>query len=240
MSLFLGVDTGVREFDDAWARTAVAGVGLGSGALWVLGHVSMSIGTPLALVDGLTGPRMPRPWLGARGLTVVAGLFVLVAVLVHLDSRSTAGRAATAAQLLGALAVAGLLVGLATTRAGLPVPRRADVVAPAPALLLAGAATAKLATDLCPPSWLGVALGIVVVVVIAVLVRRWSRAPRWGRTEAASLAAGALLAWCVVGFLAPAVPGVDPGARYTHNAVALALAVALAVATVRCPPRAPG
>jgi hypothetical protein len=136
-------------------------------------------------------------------------------------------------QLLGAFAVAGLLVWLATTRAGAPVPPRADSVAPTPALLLAGAAAAKLGTDLCPPSWLGMILVLAVVTVAAVLVRRWSRATRWGRDEAAALAAGALLAWCVVGFVAPAVPGVDPGARYAHNAVALALAVAIAAATLR-------
>jgi hypothetical protein len=238
MSMFLGVDTGVPEFDDAWARTAVAGVGLGSAGLWVLGHVVMSVGTPLALVDGLMGGGMPRPWLGRRALTVVAALFVAVAVLVHLDTRSTTGRVATVPQLLGALTVAGLLVWLATTRAGAPVPRRADAVAPAPALLLVGAAAAKLATDLCPPSWLGVGLALAVVAVAAVAVRRWSRAPGWGRTEAAALAAGALLAWCLVGFLAPAVPGVDPGARYVHNTVALALAASIAVATLRRPRRA--
>jgi hypothetical protein len=64
------------------------------------------------------------------------------------------------------------------------------------------------------------------------------RAPDWAEREVAALAAGALLAWTVVGLLAPDLPGVEPLHRYLHNAAFAVAAVAIVVAVLRGRPGA--
>ena len=76
------------------------------------------------------------------------------------------------------------------------------------------------------------------LVAAAVLVARAARAPDWAERQAAALAAGALLAWTVVGFLAPDLPGVEPLHRYLHNVAFALAAVAIVAAVLRGWPRA--
>ena len=62
-----------------------------------------------------------------------------------------------------------------------------------------------------------------------------ARSPVWSARHSAALAAGALLAWTVVGFLAPDLPDVVPLHRYLHNAAFALVAGAVAAAVLRSP-----
>jgi hypothetical protein len=198
---------------------------------WIGGHVVMSIGTPLALADWFAPDLRGRPWLGRIGIGVTAALFVSAAALIHLDQRGDASL--TWWWPAGAGAVATLLACLAFTPLGRPLRRIPGRTAPRAAWLIAGAFAGKLTLETLPARWPGVVVAWLLLVATAVLVARAARAPDWAERQAAALAAGALLAWTVVGFLAPALPGVEPLDRYLHNAAFALVAVAVVVAVLR-------
>jgi hypothetical protein len=235
MSLFLSVDTGVPAFDEAFTPTLVGllGVSAAASTTWVGGHVVMSIGVPVALVHWAWPRWAGRPWLGPRGLAVMASLVLGAAALIHADQRSVQGGGPSKAQLVGATVVAGALVALALSRIGRPLPTTTQRVPPRALWLLCGAFAVKLTAELVPPTWLGVSVVWVLAAGTVVSVARLSVSGHWRDGQPAALAAGALLAWVVIGFLAPAVPGVDPTNRLVHNLVFGVLAVLLAIVVVR-------
>ena len=238
LSLFLGPQTGIAVFDRAGAATMIgATVSAAMATTWIGGHVVMSIGTPLALADWFAPSLRGRPWLGRWGIVVVAALFLGAAVLIHVDQRGDASLAWWLPA--GAGAVAALLAGLAFTPLGRPLRRIPGRTATRAGVLVAGAFAGKLALEVLPATWPGVLGAWLLLAAAAVLVARAARAQDWAEREAAALAAGALLAWTVVGFLAPDLPGVEPLHRYLHNAAFAVAAVAIVVAVLRGRPLAP-
>jgi hypothetical protein len=77
---------------------------------FVANHVIASIAGPIALVEGLAGSRGREPWLGRPMIVVATLLYVGASALVYADMLSAEDDHASAAQLVGAGAVAVLLV----------------------------------------------------------------------------------------------------------------------------------
>jgi hypothetical protein len=234
LSLFLGPQTGVPAFDNAGTATSVvAGVSVYAATTWICGHVMMTIGTPLALFDWAAPGLRGRPWLGPFGIGVTAILFAIAAVLIHFDQRGTAS--VPGWDLAGAGAMAALLAALAFTPLGRPLRRAPSRTAPPASWLLAGAFLGKLTLDLLPATWLGVAIAWALLTAGVAIIVYVARSPAWSARHSAALAAGALMAWTLVGFLAPNLPDVEPLHRYVHNAAFAIAACAVAVAVLRSP-----
>ncbi|WP_051639835.1 hypothetical protein [Cellulomonas sp. URHE0023] len=218
---------------DSWAQelgpTLVAPLGVsGSFALnFLLGHVIWSIGAPIALVESFDRRSGRQPWLGAPGIVVLTVLWVLASLAVWSDIRGDGSDQASAGQLVGAVAVAGVLVVVACTfgRRRLPPPTASRV--PGPVAVLGLAFVAFAGYEAIPASWLGVAVGILILLVTAVVLTRWSRSASWGARHVAAVAGAAVVARALVGFASVASTTPRPPGGYAQNTVLLILALAL-------------
>ncbi|MGD7787711.1 hypothetical protein ACQCX2_05250 [Propionibacteriaceae bacterium Y1700] len=229
----------VGYWDDLRLPTLIEpwGISAFTTTTWVFGHVVMSISVPLALLDGLVPRIRGRSLLGPLGMIITGVLFVLAAIMVHLDGRHLYGSAPTLGQTLAVLGVVGLLALLGLSRWGRTIPRRRPVPVPEPrpvprwAAFVLGA-VGVAATNLVPPTWLGVAIVWAVVLSGVIMICLLVRSGRWPQGTGVALAAGALVATTAVAFAAPVPLGVSPVAKYAQNAVLLILVVAVAAAAV--------
>ncbi len=57
----------IDYWDDIMSSTLIGGVSAYALTTWVLGHALMSVGAPLAVVEGLLPAGRDRPWLGRTG-----------------------------------------------------------------------------------------------------------------------------------------------------------------------------
>jgi hypothetical protein len=181
---------------------------LGVSAHWAMtpvgGHAVWSIAVPIAVVETLVPERRTTPWLGRTGLTVTAVVFVLGATVIFQDQ--TRQFLATVPQMAGTVAVTAALVTAAfavgrrpSSAAGRPW-HAVDRPAPRPWLVAAVALVAANLFFVRPESWLGVAIGMVLVAATTVVVARWSRRPGWSNAHRLALAGGALTAYAWDGF----------------------------------------
>lgn len=209
------------------ARVEPAGFGAYAGVTWVLGHVTMSIGAPLALAEAAFPGIRGRTLLGRAGVAGWSAAFLAVAVLVHVSEAGTYDVSPSAGQYAGAVAVVASLMVLAASRGGAPLAkvagRRAPGVVGTGVVGFLGMAT----LDLVPASWPGVVVLAAVAAALAALVGRWSRSARWGWPQVAALAWAALLERTLVGFVAPIPAGVDVTGEVLHSVVLLVLVSAL-------------
>lgn len=175
--------------------------GLGISAVYalsfVVGHVVVSIGAPIALIETYAVRLGPRPWLGRVGLSVVAALYVLASVLNHADVVANDGHGFRAApwQTGFAVALILLLVTLALTRRRTSGPEAAGP-APGgvpPAWAVAIAAFLAYLLWLPQESWAGVAVALVVLPLVTVVLTRLSRRAGWEARHRFALAAGVVL-----------------------------------------------
>lgn len=205
------------------ARIEPAGFGAYAGATWVLGHVTMSVGAPLALAEAAFPGIRGRTLLGRAGIAGWSAAFLAVAVLVHVSEAGTYNVDPSTGQYAGAVVVVVALTLLAASRVGAPLAavagRRSPGVLGAGLVGFLGMAT----LDLVPASWAGVVVLALVAGSIGVLVGRWARSGRWGWRHVAALAWAALLERTLVGFLAPVPAGVDLTGKVLHSVVLLVL-----------------
>ena len=234
LSLFTEHETDVTGWDELWSPTSVPllGISVHSGIAWALGHVVMSIGVPIALLEALAPKLRGRSLLGREGLVVVVILWLASAALVHSDSRGP-GSTPHPAQVAGVLAVAIGLVLLARTRFGRPVRRRVERRAWGTIPTVGLGLATMLAVDLPPPTWIGLVLLVVVVLGIGVVVALAARSAAWGLPQVTGLASGALVERALVGFVAPLAPGVEMIAKLAQSAVLLALVVVVVILAIR-------
>lgn len=229
--------TGYRDIPywaDMAAPTYLAPIGLSVylAVSFVGGHVILSIGSPVVLVETLSGRRRHRPWLGPVALVVVALLYAAACGLVAKDAYDTGEASATWGQLVGSAAVAvGLVV--AAVRLG---HRPALIVpgpVPRPALVVGAAALAMLGWVAIPPTRLGTAtvvlLGLGAIGTVQLLARRGD----WGQRHELALASGALVAAGGFAFLTTPIGDVSDAEKYGHNVALLALVVLLCAAAAR-------
>ncbi|MGP9843313.1 hypothetical protein [Brachybacterium sp. 107] len=214
---------------------------------WTTGHLMMSVGAPLALVHALAPAHRGRPLLGRLGIPAVLLAGTVIGVQVHIDGRRIFDYVPSFGQVVGVLAVITVLAGLALSPLGKTtrhVQRSEQVTAalhaPDPpartvsaALVVTAGATAKVAIDLLPPTWLGVAILLTVVAAMSFALRWCSSTRRWGPREVGMLGAGVIIGAILIGFLSPLPAGVTLTEKIVQGMVLLGAAVAAMTLVLR-------
>ncbi|HEU5127664.1 MAG TPA: hypothetical protein VFU12_06715 [Glycomyces sp.] len=194
---------------------------------FVGGHVVFSFAAPVALAEAWSPRRAAASWLGPIGIAVAAGAYAVTAAAIITDPESQSGSPAQ-------LAVSGATVAAFIAAAALLGRRRRSAPAGArrsPALpAVATAVVAAAVPDFFGQGWAGLsahlALNAALCVVIVRAVRRGGWTPWHGAAVAtAFLAVRGLLAFTYF----PLIGDVEPGPKYAHNAVMLAVVVIAAV-----------
>ena len=192
---------------------------------FVGGHVILSIGSPIALVETLVPSRRYERWLGPVVLWVVIALYAAACALVLKDAYATGEASATWAELLASslvvvwLVVAAFVVG---QRPALIVPGSV----PRPLLVWAAALVAMIGWVAIPPTRIGTALVALLALGAVVIVWRWSHRSAWGQPHVLALASGAVIAAGCFAFLTTPIGEVSHSEKYGHN-IALLAGVAL-------------
>lgn len=201
-------------------------------------HTVWSIGTPIALAEGLTPARRTTPWLRRGGLTIAAVLFTVGGVATALGSHHNDRFVAPWPRLLVAGIVAAALVVVA-----LRLPRRPEsqsVVAqvgsaPSPWLVLVAALLAGglfMAADKLP-TWVGVAIAVLDLAAALFAVLAWSRRAGWDGRHRLALASGALLVYAGHSFTTHPLSGDGPVVTPVSHAVFASAALVLIAIEVR-------
>ncbi len=225
---------------------------LGIGAPWTVQvlvmHTVWSIAVPIALVEALAGPRRTVPWLGRRGLALVAALFVGGLVLNVLISVMLFRFVAAPFQLAGTAFLVLLLVagGLSFGRCAPLAPGGEERRAPSPWLVGAASLVGSSIFRLLPlpgwwsrqllgswPAWLLVGLVALLTVGMGAAVTAWSRRRGWGEAHRLALAGGALLTYAWAAFPQQPVLPADPAVDLLGNALFALGAVVLLLLTAR-------
>lgn len=230
------------------AQVPALGISAYHAQAFIAGHAIWSISVPIAIVESLVHARRTTPWLGLPGLAVTGVVFVLGSALIFSYLRSTTGFLASAPQLAGAAGVTVALVAFAFA-----LPRRhgpaSDRPAPRPAQVGVVAFVTSSAFVARPESWLGVALGIVLLAAMAVLISHWSRRAGWATAQRLALAGGALLTYGWVAFVLLPMAGNASTVNLVGQAALVVAAITLLVltsrrivacASVECPSRSHG
>nr|MDT0657820.1 hypothetical protein [Micromonospora sp. DSM 115978] len=201
--------------------------------IFLVGHTVWSIAVPIALVESFTPAHRTTPWLGRFGLLLTAVVFAAGCGFIFYDHQVTEDFLPQQRQLLGTAGLILLLVVLAflvrRTR------NRPATGRPAPDPWLVGG-VAFLAGSLfwrIPEDRTGIALGVLLVLVLAVAVLRWSRRPGWDARHRLALAAGAVLTYCWFAFTIPPMLGTAGTVDLIGNAVFGAAAILLLLAAGR-------
>lgn len=209
--------------------------GLDVSLYWTLaflsGHVVASIATPIALAEAWTrASRRRRPWLGRRGVPVVATVYVLASLVNHLGVKQDEGHGfqARPVQTLTALVLVALLVVAALRWRRRDV---TDVRVPRPAVVL-GLGFAAYLLYLPGESAAAFAVGVVVVVAAIGVVGRWSTSPRWTDEHLVALVMGTVLVGAVMPFLVePYDDSVTAGTELVHDTAAAVICLLGVLAT---------
>jgi hypothetical protein len=232
----------IPYWEDMSVPTYLAPIGLSLylALSFVGGHVILSIGSPIALVETLTPGRRRERWLGPIVLWVVVFLYATACVLVLKDSYDTGEASATWGQLVGSgVAAVGLVVAafLVGRRPAMIVPG----AVPRPLLVWGAAFVAMIGWVAIPPSRIGTALVALLALGAVVVVWRWSHRGDWGHAHVLALASGALVAAGCFAFFTMPIGEVSDAEKYGHNSALLALVALLSLWAARRarPMRAP-
>jgi hypothetical protein len=221
-SLFTPMNPDIGYWDEIMGSTRVGRFSVYAVTSWVLGHVVMSVGAPLVVVEALLPEGRARPWLGRLGLVVLALLGAAVAFLVHIDPDGGAVEA-TMLDYAVSLTVILALIAVAMSPVGRPLAPVEGRGAGRPILLgLAGFAL-MAGFDLAPASWAGVLLAWVALVAAGCVLAVLSRSTQWTWRHLAAFTLGGVLARTLTGFLSPVPQGVSAGAKLAQNLVFLLL-----------------
>ncbi|WP_433051243.1 hypothetical protein [Dactylosporangium sp. CS-033363] len=209
------------EGHDFQSITPIPALGLSAASTlsFVAGHAIWSISVPIALVErGRTAP-----WLGWKGLTLAALLYLFGCWIIFGDLRDSEGFLATPAQRIGAATAALLLIAvaylpnIATKRYKAPSPTKTGVIAFA-------ASSVFFAR---PESWPGFWFGLAWLAAAAV----WLARTRWTDRHILAIAAGTLLTYAWGGFALTALMEPHDPVRWWGNAAFAAGAIALITVT---------
>jgi hypothetical protein len=214
----------IPYWDDMSEPTYLAPVGLSLylALSFVGGHVILSIGSPIALVETLTPRHRREPWLGPVATWGLALLYVAASALVVRDAFETGEASATSGQLLVSAVAAGALVVVAFRAGSRPEPIVPGSV-PRPWLVATLAFGAMIGWTAIPPTRSGTALVAALAVAVVVLVRRWSRRGDWSQAHVLALASGAVLAAGCFAFLTTPIGEVSDLQKLGHNLTLLLL-----------------
>ena len=217
----------IETWDQSLRATFIGPLGLSAtnAVNFVLGHVIYSFCAPIAVAEAWRPATARTPWLGLRGIVVAAVLYLLAAVLVLQDPES---HSASAMQLAGSLAAAGLCIGAAVGLGHRTHGERSARRAPRLSVTLAGSFLLLVAATWVPETWTGVAITTTVLAAGAALLVHVSRSVDWSVRHVAAVATGALLSRGVLAFTYYPVVGETSAVRkYAHNVTMLAIVVVL-------------
>lgn len=241
LALFAEHRADVADWDQMRQPTLLAPLGISAYTTltWVSGHILMSIGAPLAVLDGLAPQYRNRPLLGRWGIVALSVLWVLAATFIRSDGVRMYHYRPSVTQTVAVAAVVVLLVALTFTRIARPVVQGDRQPVRLVWIVLAGV-VGKLVIDLTPANWAGVAVLALLLGAAAIAIRRYAITKRWSTSQIGALATGALIGATLIGFLAPIPPGVLPSAKLTQNALMVTATLAVAWLVVhRRPERQP-
>ncbi len=196
---------------------------------WVLGHIVMSIGTPLAILDGLVPSLRGQPLLRWWSILLLVILFFVVAWLVHTDGRDRYGFIPTLSQLASVTGVVAALVLIAFSPIGRPLTPRSRSWTPGWMVTFVVGLIGLVANSLGPSNWAGTAWMWAVILTVSASVLWFSHSPTWGTPQTTGLACGALTAQTLMGFLAPSPEGMDPFFKYMLHSVLLVLVLGVCI-----------
>ncbi len=197
---------------------------------FVAGHVIASIATPIVIAETCSR-RGTEPWLGRRGIWIVAALYLLATVVNYLGVKDEDGHGFQASLLQ--VGIAGGVV-LSLVAAGL-LWRRGPVTdrsVPAPWALAIASFFAYL---LYLPGENAAALvcGVLVIFAAVVMIGRWSRSRRWTPDHGLALILGTVMVGIVMPFWAdPYDVTVDARAEFLADIGAAAITLAIVVAVL--------
>ncbi len=221
----------IPYWDDMSVPTYLPALGLSiyPALTFVGGHMILSIGSPIAIVESLTPGRRHAPWLSRPMIGVVALLWLAASALVLGDALSTETDHATAGEVIGALLAAAAFVAaaLAVGRRRVTVTWRRLASPPRRGWSHSAVLLAMGCFTMLPPSRTGTAVLAAVVLLTVVAVARLSRRSGWGQRHVLALAAGALVATGIAAFATTPLGDVSDAAKYGHNVTLLLLVAAL-------------
>jgi hypothetical protein len=226
-ALFSADYRNIEGWDESLRATFIEPLGFSAtnAVNFVLGHVIYSFCAPIAVAEAWRPATASTPWLGLPGVAVAAVLYLLAAVLVLQDPES---HSASAAQLAGSLAAAGLCVGAAAWVGRRAHGRRQARQAPRVWVTVAGSFLLLTAASSVPGTWTGVAFATAVLTAGAALLVHASRSIDWSVRHTAAVATGALLSRGAAAFFYyPVVGEITAVRKYAHNVTMLAVVVVL-------------
>ncbi|MCO1660434.1 hypothetical protein [Pseudonocardia humida] len=227
---------------DGWdflAVTPVPALGISAwhAMSFVMGHAVWSIAVPIALAELLVPDRAREPWLGRTGLVLTAVVYVLGCLEVFAFMFAAEEFLATPGQMIGAAAVAAVLV-VAAWR----VPRRREPAGrgwvPRPRVLGAAVFAGLVVYQLRPETWGGFAFGIAWLVLLGTALVPLARRRRFGARHELAVVAAALAVYALLGPVLTLMTTPDDPLRWVGNAVFAGIAVVLVlIARARTRPR---
>ncbi|WP_433218683.1 hypothetical protein ACQP00_13140 [Dactylosporangium sp. CS-047395] len=201
-------------------------------------HTVWSISVPIALVEHLSPATRTTPWLRVPGLVVAGALCLLGALLNVFGTWTSDHFQAPWPRLAGAA-----IVGLALIVLAFRWPHRETTPGTVPpawqVLVLTLVAGALFRLPDATPTWLNVALMVLVFGGLTVAVLRWSRRDGWGAGHRLALAAGATLTYAWHSFFMRPFMGDGPVVTPVSHVVFAVLAIVLLYFAMRATPRSP-
>ena len=216
---------------------------LGIGIWWTIFvltlHTVWSISTSIALIEALVPDSATTPWLGGVGLTVTAVLLAFGAVastaITIKQDRFVASKAQFAVSAI--VCVAAIVIAF---RLPARSPAHTDGWVASPRFVGAMALTAGSIFLVVPKTWAWIAVGIYLLIDLALIlvVSVLSHREGWNAQHRLALASGAALAYAWHAFIQqPAVGSAGLGFRIGNAVFAAALILLLVVAARRTTPK---
>jgi hypothetical protein len=234
-SLFSLDHRGIESWDDIVGGTFIEPIGLSAcpGLDFVGGHVIYSICAPIAPVEAFRPGRHRKPRLGLRALAVVALLYVAASVLVLLDHLTNESSHASGTQMMGSIAVIGILGLLVLVRSRRSAADRSERPVPRPRNVFLAGIVVALVYHLTTPVWVGFGIAAATVALAGVLIRRAARSSSWTVQDVVALAAAVLVRAVPAFTYFPLLGDVSAPRKYGHTVVLLVAMVIVSVLAAR-------
>jgi hypothetical protein len=237
-SLFISSYRDISSWDDTGTPTLVGPLGVGGYDLiiFLYGHV-VCIAAPIAVVEAFRPARRDQPWVGAPSLMGAGVLYLAVSALILVDHLQHESTHASAGQLVSSVLAVIALLAVAFTVGRRPGRPRTQAGVPRPSVVFGATFIAGSGVMFLPPTWIGVAVMVTVILGGIMAIARSARSSRWGPAHDLAVAAAALLANALLAFFTtPLLGDVPTGAKYGHYAaflIILVVVVALAARSVK-------
>lgn len=190
---------------------------------FVGGHIIFSFAAPIAVTEAWSPRRAEASWLGPIGIVVAVCAYAVTAAAIITDPESQTGSTAqlvASGAIVAAFIAAAALVGRRRREAATGASRSS--VLPSVAL----AVIAIVVPDFFGQGWAALSAHLVLNAALGIVIVRTIRRSGWSPWHGAAVAIACL---AVRGLLAfayfPLIGDVEPGPKYAHNVVMIAVVV---------------